>query len=45
MPADLPHLDFLRSFGDPIAAVMAVDMFERLVARNPGAGLRATCRY
>src|SRR5947199_5625790 len=28
----LAHLDFLAAFGDAIAAVVAVDVFERLVA-------------
>ena len=32
-PRDLPLLDFLAAFGDAVAAVMAVDVFERLVAR------------
>src|SRR5207245_2858714 len=30
---DLAFLDFLAAFGDAVAAVMAVDVFERLVAR------------
>src|SRR3977135_1486746 len=30
---DLALLDFLAAFGDAVAAVMAVDVFERLVAR------------
>src|SRR5215217_7587708 len=30
---DLPLLDFLAAFGDAVAAVVAVDVFERLVAR------------
>ena len=28
---DLTHLEFFRAFSDPVAAVMTVDMFERLV--------------
>src|ERR1700681_1251823 len=30
---DLAFLDFLAAFGDAVAAVMPVDVFERLVAR------------
>src|ERR1035437_10000871 len=30
---DLALLDFLAAFGDAVAAVMPVDVFERLVAR------------
>src|SRR5258707_11936524 len=30
---DLALLDFLAAFGDAVAAVVAVDVFERLVAR------------
>src|SRR5664279_5434662 len=29
----LPLLDFLAAFGDAVAAVVAIDVFERLVAR------------
>src|SRR3954452_18645212 len=29
----LAHLDLFRALGDPVAAVMAVDVFERLMAR------------
>src|SRR5664279_2011358 len=32
-PRHLPLLDFLAALGDAIAAVVAVDVFERLVAR------------
>ena len=32
VPGDLADLDFFRPFGDAVAAVMAVDMLERLVA-------------
>src|SRR5450755_4851569 len=32
-PRHFPLLDFLAALGDAVAAVVAVDMFERLVAR------------
>src|SRR5215467_8954540 len=31
VPGDPPHLDLLGAFGDPVPAVMAVDVLERLV--------------
>src|SRR5262249_4345170 len=38
--AHLAHLDLLRAFGDPVAAVVAVDVLERLVARVADAAVR-----
>ena len=45
--AHFAHLDFLAAFRDPVAAMMAIDMLERLVARiaNPAMDLhRPVCR-
>src|SRR6185437_5421837 len=36
---NFPHLDFLAAFGDAIAAMMAIDMFERFVARIADAAM------
>jgi hypothetical protein len=37
---DLAHLDLLRSLGDPITTVVAIDVLERLVTRVPHAAVR-----
>ena len=36
---DLAHLDLFRTFGDPVATVVAVDVFERLMPRIPHAAV------
>src|SRR5947209_16601488 len=39
MTGDFSHLDFFRSFGDAIAAMMAIDVLKRFVARIADAAM------